>query len=249
MKTKKIKFLGVVFTLLLGISFTSCLNSDNNESSWDIYAFVTVKNYMGSVYLLGDDGVTYYPTNPDVLKITSTGGATEYVERAAIYLKYVDNAAGSTTTTRTVTIVSGNNIPVKSLCDKPDTIKTTVPLQSLNYNWGANGYITVDFNFNYYSGTNFAFDLYPEAVQGDLLTLRLKQTYGKANGNSLQEYLVSYKIPYFQSLQNQLENMGLGVLTPVQDSIYVTILGTGPNNTDLTVNGSNSKKKFRISID
>lgn len=44
-KMKQLKFLMVALTLLMGISFTSCLNSDDGEYD-DIYGMVLV-NYMG----------------------------------------------------------------------------------------------------------------------------------------------------------------------------------------------------------
>lgn len=250
MKTKKINFLAIAFALLMGVSFTSCLDSNNdNNNNYDWAGYVTVKSYMVGAYMLGDDGIIYYPTNPDVLKITSTtGGSSSYVERAKVALKYVNNTGTKAGGGKDVTIISGYTVPTKALCDQPDTIKTTIPLQSLNLAWGVNNYITVDFFFNYYPGANFSFDLYPESVQGDFLTLRLKQTYGKVNYGNTQEYSMSYRMPSFQSLQSQLESMKLSTLTPVKDSIYVTILGTGANNSDLTVNESYSKKKFRMSI-
>ena len=45
-KMKQLKFLMVALTLLMGISFTSCLNSDDGEYD-DIYGMVLVNNYMG----------------------------------------------------------------------------------------------------------------------------------------------------------------------------------------------------------
>lgn len=244
MKTKRIKSLAVAIALLMGISFTSCLNS-NNESSWDFVQSVTIRSYMGSVYMLGDDGITYYPTNPDLLKISSTDGSPKYGERAFLTLKYVDEATnGATAGSRNVTIVGGRFISVKSFCDSPDTIKTTIPLVSLNAAGGVNGYITVNFNYNY-TGSKVDFDLYPEKVEGDLLTLRFKQTYGKDSyGGTSSLELYSYRIPSFSILQSQLEDRSLGELTPVNDSIYVTIVGTGSNNTDLTLNSPYNK--FRI---
>lgn len=249
MKTKKINFLAIAFALLMGVSFTSCLDSNNdNNNNYDWAGYVTVKQSMGSPYMLGDDGILYYPTNPDVLKITSATGSGSYVERAMVLLKYVDNTGTKAGGGRSVTIVRGSSVPTKDLCDQPDTIKTTIPLQNLNYAQGVKDYITVDFYFNYFPGTNFSFDLYPEKVQDDLLTLRLKQTYGKENYGNTQEYVVSYRIPYFQKLQSQLEELGLSTLTPKNDSIYVKILGTGANNSDLTISGPYSKEKFRIHI-
>ncbi len=49
-KMKQLKFLMVALTLLMGISFTSCLNSDDGEYD-DIYGMVLVNNYMGLLSL------------------------------------------------------------------------------------------------------------------------------------------------------------------------------------------------------
>lgn len=246
MKTKRIKFLAVAAALLIGISFTSCLDSDN-ENSWDWYGLVTVRSYMGSVYLLGDDGISYYPTNPEVLRVSSADGSAEYIERALLFLKYVDGTANETTTgSRSVSIVEGSKVTVKPLCDRPDTIETTIPLVSLNAAGGVNGYINLNFHYNHTESVTEEFDLYPEKVEGDLLTLRFKQTYGEDSyyGGTSSEGLLSYRLPSFSALQSQLEDRGLGELTPVNDSIYVTVLGTGSNDTDLTI--SAPYNKFRI---
>jgi len=62
MKTKRIKFLAVAVTLLIGISFTSCLNSDNDgQSTYNMYG--RVSSYMGIYYTLTDiNGNTYTPS-------------------------------------------------------------------------------------------------------------------------------------------------------------------------------------------
>ena len=44
-KMKQLKFLMVALTLLMGISFTSCLNSDDGEYD-DIYGMVLVNNSL-----------------------------------------------------------------------------------------------------------------------------------------------------------------------------------------------------------
>lgn len=57
---KQLKFLMVALTLLMGISFTSCLNSDDGEYD-DIYGMVLV-NYMGLLSFEDAAGNTYQPT-------------------------------------------------------------------------------------------------------------------------------------------------------------------------------------------
>ena len=46
-KMKQLKFLVVALTLLMGISFTSCLNSDSDPYNYG-GGMVKVRNYMGN---------------------------------------------------------------------------------------------------------------------------------------------------------------------------------------------------------
>jgi len=116
-------------------------------------------------------------------------------------------------------------------------------LQSVYGGWAANGYINASFVFNY-TGAAFDFELYPEKAEGDKLTLRLKQTAGSQGGGQLVEYVYSFRQPHFGALQDQLEELGLSPLTPVNDSITVTIVGTGERETDLKGEGAN--ETFRM---
>ena len=236
----------MLLTALVSVfTLSSCFNSDTGER-WDWACFATVQEtYMG-VYLSGDDGVTYYPTNPDYLRLNTSDGSVKYAERVFVYMKYVEET-GTTpkAKSKNVTIVSASGIPVRSLCDRPDTIKNTLPLATFNAMGVTRGYVTVDFAL-YYAGGNISFDLFPEKVEGDLLTLRLKQTYGKdAYGTNPQGYLMSFKMPNFDNLQNQIQDLGLDPLTPEQDSIYVKVIATGSNDSDLTLD---SQLKFRMGI-
>ena len=55
---KQLKFLMVAFTLLMGVSFTSCLNDDAGESMYDGIGYV--RTVMGS-YFVDLYGNTYHP--------------------------------------------------------------------------------------------------------------------------------------------------------------------------------------------
>lgn len=46
---KQLKFLMVAFTLLMGVSFTSCLNDDAGESMYDGIEYV--RTVMGSYFI------------------------------------------------------------------------------------------------------------------------------------------------------------------------------------------------------
>jgi len=71
MKTKKIKFLAIAFTLILGISFTSCLNSDNDTTATRQY-FAKVYSSYGYYYFKTADGVTITPTTASIANWEAT---------------------------------------------------------------------------------------------------------------------------------------------------------------------------------
>ncbi len=71
MKTKKIKFLAIAFTLILGISFTSCLNSDNDTTATRQY-FAKVSSSYGYYYFQTADGVTITPTTASIANWEAT---------------------------------------------------------------------------------------------------------------------------------------------------------------------------------
>ena len=62
---KQLKFLMVALTLLMGISLTSCLDSDSGEYD-DVLCLVLVNNYMGFISFEDAAGNTYTPTTASV---------------------------------------------------------------------------------------------------------------------------------------------------------------------------------------
>ncbi|MCI1681493.1 MAG: hypothetical protein LKI39_02940 [Bacteroides sp.] len=86
MKTKRIKFLAVAVILLIGISFTSCLNSDNNTTS-PIRGFVKVYNSY-STYFKDLTGAIYTPTTTSLATWETYGFKPESTNIAYIYGTY-----------------------------------------------------------------------------------------------------------------------------------------------------------------
>lgn len=58
---KQLKFLMVAFTLLMGVSFTSCLNDDAGESMYDGIGYVrtVMGSYFVDLYGSSDNGFRY----------------------------------------------------------------------------------------------------------------------------------------------------------------------------------------------
>ena len=249
---KQIKFLVVAFTLLMGISLTSCLNSNDNSTNFDWSGYVTIdaSGFYG-VTLRSDFGdYTFTVVNADsYLKNTTTN---EYAKRAVVYLvlKEGDVLTKDKKNYSGASIVAAQGIATPSFCTTPDTInpEKVVPLASISQIWGATGYVNVIFQTNYLSGTP-TFELYPDKVEGDELTLRFTQTNGNEYyGGNNNAYLFSYKLPSYYSLQMQLKDMNLDELEPVQDSIYVSVVGTGRDNTDLIPTIGDKKFRFPVNF-
>lgn len=97
---KQLKFLMVAFTLLMGVSFTSCLNDDAGESMYDGIGYV--RTVMGS-YFVDLYGNTYHPTMASVTEMEAQGFKMSGTDLAQIAFKYVEDtpatkAEGSTFT-------------------------------------------------------------------------------------------------------------------------------------------------------
>lgn len=84
-KMKQLKFLMVALTLLMGISFTSCLNSDDGEYD-DIYDMVLVNNYMGLLSFEDAAGNTYQPTPASVTQFEANSSLKISDSRMGIIL-------------------------------------------------------------------------------------------------------------------------------------------------------------------
>lgn len=84
-KMKQLKFLMVALTLLMGISFTSCLNSDDGEYD-DIYGMVLVNNYMGLLSFEDAAGNTYQPTPASVTQFEANSSLKISDSRMGIIL-------------------------------------------------------------------------------------------------------------------------------------------------------------------
>lgn len=220
MKQMKIALVGV-FSLLMGITFTSCLDSDSS-SSYDGLTVVTVKqDYMGSRFLLTDDGYTLVPSNIDRLKDTSG----EYVKRCGISYKWNEGVVfenGNKGKSYGITIVDAyNTYAIQNFCNRSDTIKYDYPIYDvIDFN-GANGeYMIVVWQFYYANNEVVAFELYPEEIDDDdVLIMRLRQSLG-ASGTNVSQYAgLSFTMPTLTDINNELNSS----LTALNDSIKIKI--------------------------
>lgn len=102
---KQLKFLMVAFTLLMGVSLTSCLSDDAGESMYDGIGYV--RTVMGT-YFIDPNGNTYYPTSSSVVEMEAQGFKMSEANLAYIAFKYVEDTpttkADANTTPKTFRI-------------------------------------------------------------------------------------------------------------------------------------------------
>lgn len=209
------KFVALALTLLMGISFTSCLNSDDGNASYS--GFVTVsQGFLSDIVLLTDDGYTLTPTNPSVLLANS-----KYPER--VFLNY-ELVAGeefvSGKTKYNVSILSGYVIPVKTFNQKPDTLND-YKITQLSAPWYANNYVTFGIGFNYLNSV-VDFEVSQQKIGHD--TLYVKLNYSKGGGDSFYNEGTTY-------LSFKVPSSVYGVIEEKNDSIWVKILAKGTYET------------------
>lgn len=70
---KQLKFLMMALTLLMGVSFTSCLDSDGGDSYRYGGGLVKVQGYMGIYSFKGENGVTITPTQASIAALEARG--------------------------------------------------------------------------------------------------------------------------------------------------------------------------------
>lgn len=219
---KHFKFLMVALTLVIGGAFTSCMNSDN-ESNYDAGSFVNVTEFMGTVFLTSDNGITLIPTNPEMLKINS-----KYVERAFIYYKYQTGVIYDPAVTEyRITIVGGQGVIVQNFTLRPDTLVNSYPIS--NFAVGVvPGYLNVS-SILYYNSTDVALEMYIDTANVNVakneMPVILQYTKGGTeygSGNSYNDYR-SWR------LSNGIISVaGLG-LNP-SDSVTINVKALGSNS-------------------
>lgn len=137
---KHLKFLMVALTLLMGISFTSCLDSGNSESAYDGYGYVRTVNYMGLSYFVDLQGNKYYPTQESLAAMKTNGFEIDNADLVVIYYKDVEQdaaAGGASATEKYISLVAVDPIDsyralsVNTVGDMESRAPETAPIVTL----------------------------------------------------------------------------------------------------------------------
>ena len=130
---KKLNLLAFVFTLLMGVSFTSCLGSGESEMPYDDLCTVYVESIYGNYYFVDAQGNRYYPTAESInaIKQNNSGFDLSNYQMAIIYFKWVvDETETGTTTKADTTTPTSRDISLVGIrkIDAP----AVIGVQSLN---------------------------------------------------------------------------------------------------------------------
>lgn len=84
---KQLKFLMVAFTLLMGISLTSCLDSDSDPYSYG-YGYAKVVNSYGATYFTMGKDITITPSSGSVATLLANGIDISKMTNHVVYITY-----------------------------------------------------------------------------------------------------------------------------------------------------------------
>lgn len=136
---KQLKFLMMALTLLMGVSFTSCLDSGDSESTE--YGYFRTQSYMGTCFFVDLAGNRYYPTAESLAAMTSNGFKAESADLVILYFKWADEqsangGSSSTATDHNIVLVSVTSIDsyrARSLSSEADLENfENAPIVTLN---------------------------------------------------------------------------------------------------------------------
>lgn len=244
MKRMKIALMAV-FAIVMGTTFTSCLNSDN-ESVYDFYDVVTYTDYSayGRAFICDTYGYTVYPTNGN-----SLFGSGDYPERACLYFKLKEGEVlteGKTSYEAAIVPEYSYAITVKEFCDKKDTLN--IDNEDTEYGKGSptfsaiaqptptNNYLNVIFKAAVSQQKSHMqyFNIYPEKAEGNTLYVTLHQDEVTENETSVSaEIFMNFRLPQAYKLKDMLGDLEyekLEFFGPKNDSINIVINAKSSGN-------------------
>lgn len=254
MKRMKIALIAIL-AVVMGTTFTSCLNSDS-ESSWDFGDTASGFASMYGEYFVCDTyGYTIYPTN--AAAVFPKG----LPERAIVYFKLKEGEVLTEgKTSYEAAIVDAFEITVKEFCDRKDTL--SIDTEDTEYGKGSPIFsqIAQPIPFKNYLNVAFVaavseqkfswdyFNMYPEKADGNTLYVTLHQDEVTENEayTLMSLPIMNFIIPEADKLEAMLGTEEYDKLTffgSGNDSINIVISAKSGSN-DNTV--SSKPGKIRI---
>lgn len=236
LRMKHFKFLAIALTILMGTTFTSCLDSDSGPMEW--MTTVTINNDgIFGVSVKGDDGITYYVQNPTAMQLKDGDGLGYYPERAVIVYTLSDGEVATDEKTsykvdfsRYYLIFHVNDLSYDDTQEsKTPIIELSTP--SWQGEWAGGYYLNLAFRalVDDEDSKQEDYVLFVDEVDGDNLYLKLVQTREVTNNYSDGYVLYySFRIPNKYDLESEF-----GLDLSNDSKINVVVRADGKSGTQL----------------
>lgn len=245
MKRMKIALMAVV-AIVMGTTFTSCLDSDNGPSTYPATGIVS--DYLGKAVMTLADGVQLVISNPEQMKFSFTGSETSFYPVVAT-IAYQEIEGQDYTEGKTSYNVSfagyyndysyffGGN----SMVSEEDTESLT-PLSSLVSAGEMSGYICVIFGY-YHKDLSFAdFSMYPYKWENNKLYFKLVHNKTvDTSSNKTSGMNMCFRLPGKSQLQSEFPDIVFS--GEDQNTVDAMIVADGPNDKELSLESS-----FKIKV-
>ncbi len=260
---KQLKFVVLALTVLMGISFTSCISSDESKPTGGGVVQVTSSYWSTSVTFLADDGITLVPTATSVDAVESQVGFT-FSDTKVAYITFeydpdsADNADSATSKKLVVTLTGA--VPVDaytkvestypgasndSISTSPiirlDDVKNSKPMVLLG-----DGYLLTGINYFLSSYTHrFTLVNYAEENSDSEIVFHLRHTGTPEESNSYtSEDLFYYYGPHYYYFAFDIRD----ILNPYRDmtsSVRITIIAD-VNTSNSVLDSSTPEQSYSI---
>lgn len=227
---KKMK-LAVVFAALVSVlGFSSCLNDGDSSPSANWTGYATVKeSYMGTVSLVGDDGLQFTPVSSSVLAPLKLSDGT-YYKRVIVAVRFTEDEVitEGKTNYKISELVNYTGVAYKNFTTRPDTLKNDYPLVSLDMGnngkiWAKNGFVNLPFTYKVNSNlSSDDFHMYAVDAKEDTLYTRFRQTKSEESAYNIGKGVISFALPF--------DSEYYYMLNPKNDSIVIKVTAPGEND-------------------
>lgn len=220
---KKMK-LAVAFAALVSVfGFSSCLNdSDNGDAQY--LSLVTVGSSFGTTFLYADEypNTTFIPTAVDLTQY----GIKSTTRRAMVSYTVVEGQDMESDKLK-INLIAGNEWPVYDISHRPDTCadynSPIVSFSDYSVGWtfksgniARDRYLNVGYQYRPYSKVANTV-LLPNRSSNDTIYLDFKMKKEETGEGQNRVFMNTYDLNTCGDLMYEV--------TPVSDSIYVTVVG------------------------
>ncbi|MDR3118486.1 MAG: hypothetical protein LBU44_03575 [Mediterranea sp.] len=237
MKRIKIAFVAMLAVILMGVTFTSCLKSEKDNT---IYAYVTINTSMGYIArVTTDDGYRLEPQN--ALQMILSNGSIP--ERAYIAFELLEG--------ETLSLNAPAKISFKQYYDilyvrdmSPDPVETVTPLLALSESiWSANEYLNVAAAYYTYTGDSPEdFSLYIDKVEENIIYFKIAFTRTVEKSPTYSTKSLSFILDSEENIKTEYPD-----LTPDSNGYYSAVLiadGVNQSGEPIDLKSNTSKIKF-----